>query len=263
MKVKRGKRNSQRKLGGETSEKMFFIGANVAGLLNKVDSLHRIISVFTPGVIFIQESKFKRKNQLQLKDYDCFESVRVNSGGGGVFTAVHKALNPTEVHCDDAHDIVVVEATIHKLKRQIRFINGYGPQENQTEDIRTSSFDQIDLEIKKAKMAGALVCLQMDSNAKLGSTLIPNDPWPQSENGKLLEKVLIENELVLVNGKSLCKGSITRYRKTVNGIESSILDHFIVCCEMFSFVAEMIVDEEGTYSFTKYANKSGTKNPSK
>ena len=69
----------------------------------------------------------------------------------------------------------------------------------------------------------------MDSNAKLGSAIIPSDPRPQSDNGKLLEAVITENNLVVVNGKSVCKGTITRYRNTVNGEEKSVLDHFIVC----------------------------------
>ena len=99
----------------------------------------------------------------------------------------------------------------------------------------------------------------MDSNAKLGPTIIPSDPKQQSENGKLLANILSDNNLIVVNGQSLCEGSITRYRKTAVREESSILDHFIVCEEMFKYIKRMNVDETGIYSLTKYSNTSGTK----
>ena len=176
------------------------------------------------------------------------------------FTAVHKSLDPVSVPCDndEENEIMVVEATIAKDKK-IRLINGYGPQESSPEATRKSFFTQLDLEIKKAKMAGALICVEMDSNAKLGPGFIPLDPKEQSDNGKLLATVILENNLVVVNGEELCKGAVTRYRETVNNIEESILDHFIVCREMFKVVTEMVIDEAGVYSLTKFANKSGTR----
>ena len=82
----------------------------------------------------------------------------------------------------------------------------------------------------------------MDSNAKLGPKIIPNDPKEQSENGKLLEKVIAENDLVVVNGTELCNGVITRHRKTMNSLEESAIDHFIVCKDFFKHVINMIID---------------------
>jgi hypothetical protein len=141
----------------------------------------------------------------------------------------------------------------------VRFINGYGPQENSPLERRKPFFDHLDLEVKKARMAGSLVCIEMDSNAKLGPTIIPGDPKPQSDNGKLLEKVIVENDLVVVNATSVCEGLITRHRTTINGKEEAVLDHFIVCKEMFKLIKSMLVDEIGKYSLTKYTNKSGDK----
>ena len=103
-----------------------------------------------------------------------------------------------------------------------------------------------------------MIVLEMDSNAKLGPAIIPNDPKPQSENGKLLEAIVEENGLIVVNETEFCKGTVTRFRETVNGIEESCIDHFIVCKEFFQLVTEMVVDEAGTYCLTKFSNKSGT-----
>ena len=76
-------------------------------------------------------------------------------------------------------------------------------------------------------MAGTLVCIEMDANSKLGYELIPGDPKAKSKNGKCLQRVIEENNLVCVNSTDLCQGVITRYRKTVNSTEKSVLDYFV------------------------------------
>ena len=221
-----------------------------------MDSLIRISTVFTPGAIFIQETKAQRQNAFKIENYECFEMPRNNSCGGGLLTAVNKTLNPFLVPSDTDHEILVVQASI--AGKPIRFINGYSPQETMPETSRKSFFDQLDLEVRKSKLANMFICIKMDSNSKLGPRFIPSDPKAQSENGKLLERVIINNDLALVNGKDLCKGAITRHRLTVNGLEESILDHFIVCNELFTMVTGMKVDEEESFALTKYPNKTGT-----
>ena len=187
-------------------------------------------------------------------------SGQVGEVWGGQFF-VHSSLKPVSVSNDEEEEILVVEAELAKSK--VRYINGYGPQENSPEYTRKQFYDQLDLEIKKAKLAETLVCIEMDSNAKLGPSIIPGDPKPMSENGKLLEKVIVDNELIVVNATHICEGIITRYRKTVNGEEESVLDHFIVCRDMFKLVKNMKIDEIGQYSLTKYSNKTGEKSYAK
>ena len=50
---------------------MFILGANAAGLLNKLESFHRNISLFKPGVIFVQEIKVKVKIRLNCPSTLC------------------------------------------------------------------------------------------------------------------------------------------------------------------------------------------------
>ena len=110
------------------------IGANAAGLSNKMESLIRITTVFTPGAIFIQETKAQRQNKFKIENYECFELPRTNSCGGGLLTAVHKNLDPFIVPSDTDLEILVVQASL--VGKQIRFINGYGPQESMPENAR-------------------------------------------------------------------------------------------------------------------------------
>ena len=97
----------------------------------------------------------------------------------------------------------------------------------------------------------------LDAKSKLGSKIIPGDPNEQSENGKKLQKFVDENDLIVVNSTELCKGTITRYRKTVNSEEKSVLDYFIVCRQFFNLVLKMTVDEERKHCLTKYSTKTG------
>ena len=202
------------------------MGNNSAGLLNKLDSFYRNIENFKPGVYFIQESKCRIKNQIKHDEYIMFEMIRKNSGGGGLLTAVHKSLSPVSVSEDTDLEVLVVQGNIGTNK--VRFINGYGPQEG-PEEINSPFFDKLDFEIKSAQLAGTLICIELDANSKLGSKHVPGDPKEQTKNGKLLEKVIEDNDLIVVNGTDLCEGVITRFRKTINECEESVIDFFIVC----------------------------------
>ena len=124
LKVKRGKRKSKIRTENKYIENsMFILGSNAAGLINKKESFLRNIAIFKPAAYFIQESKVTQKNQVLVDDYIIFEHVRKHSGGGGVLTAVHKALNPISVSDEiEGEEIVVVEATTGR--RKLRLING-------------------------------------------------------------------------------------------------------------------------------------------
>ena len=62
---------------------MTIIGTNAAGLLNKKESLKRLINKFEPAVLIIQETKTRRKNKVKLNDYVTFEHIRKDKNGGG------------------------------------------------------------------------------------------------------------------------------------------------------------------------------------
>ena len=179
------------------------MGVNSAGLLNKKESFERNLNLFLTGVFFVQETKLRRKNKIKHPSYLTFEYLRENSSGGGLLTAVHKSLNPVSVSNDTEEEVLVVEATIGNKK--VRFINAYGPQEDDKDDVREGFFNRIDQEVKRSKLAGALVCIEMDANAKLGPRIINGDPKEQSKNGKLLENVVTENDLIIVNIEKVCK----------------------------------------------------------
>ena len=97
----------------------------------------------------------------------------------------------------------------------------------------------------------------MDSNSKLGPDIIANDPHSQSENGKILWDIICRNGLIVVNGMlEKCKGSITRRRETVNGVEQSIIDHVIVSHGLKEDIESLDIDECGNKAITNLGNRN-------
>ena len=185
-----------------------------------------------------------------------FKQLRKTSGGGGLLTAVHRNLSPVSVS-DDKENILVVQVKIGT--KDVRLINAYGPQDSSNEDSTMEFFNDLETEVMRSKLSGAMVCVELDANSKLGSEVIPGDPNEKSENGKKLHKFILENDLIVVNSEELCTGTITRYRKTINSEEKSVLDYFIVCRQFYNMVVKMTVDEERKYCLTKYSTKTGSK----
>ena len=95
---------------------MNIFGSNAAGLLNKTESFFRNISLFNPGVYFVQETKVPHKGKIKLNDYLIFESVHKVGGGGGLLTAVHKNLNPVSVGDEYEEEVLVVQTEIQDKK---------------------------------------------------------------------------------------------------------------------------------------------------
>ena len=55
------------------------MGTNAAGLKAKKDSLVENTQLFSPSVITIQETKFRKPGQLKLENYQIFEKIRPKS----------------------------------------------------------------------------------------------------------------------------------------------------------------------------------------
>ena len=244
---------------GENNNKcsnLTIIGNNCAGLTGKLKSLKRIIQKFTPAGIMLQETKFKKLGQLKLAEYEVFEKLRETNEGGGLMTIMHENLNPVLIPCGHSE---FLEVDISGNFGTIRTINSYGPQENWSLDIRTEYFIELESRIISAKSDQKLICIEFDANSKFGCNIIPGDPHEMSSNGKLLFDIFSRQDIIIVNSTNKCHGVITRYKKTVRGVEQSVIDYFAVCRQLFQNISEMTIDEERQNvlsRFYKYKNKT-------
>ena len=152
------------------------------------------IEVLKPLVFYAQETKFMKKGLFKVNNFEIFESIRP-TGGGSILTGIHASLNPIMISDGSNEDIeiLVVEGEIGG--RKCRFFNWYGPQESADIDKRVKFYAFLEEEIIKAKLQGALICIELDANAKLGPDIIENDPHEKSSNGELFHGVIVRNNL--------------------------------------------------------------------
>ena len=85
---------------------------------------------------------------------------------------------------DDDVEILTVQGKIGQ--KDIRFINAYGPQEDDDKDKIISFYEKLEEEIGLAFELDCWLMIECDANAKLGYEIIRNAPNQQSENGNLL-----------------------------------------------------------------------------
>lgn len=245
-KTRRGKRKS------EILNKNFsIVGTNAAGLKNKMPSLQNCITQLRPGVVFIQETKLYRKGQIKINEYEIFEQTRDKIHGGGLMIAAHEALEPVLVtEGDENAEILTVQGNVGGIP--VRFMTGYGPQENEILQKKLDFYQKLDEEFQSAKEAEAGIILELDANAKIGPEKDKISP-----NGQLLLDVVKAHSLTIVNSLPICEGKITRSRITDKLHEKSSIDYIIVCDQMLPFVSKMKIDEEKAFVLTKFSKTKG------
>ena len=96
---------------------------------SKLPSFKNELKRSEAGVFMVQETHFARKGKIEIPIFELFESIRKGKEKGGTMIGIHKALNHVLIsEYNDPFELVVVEIEI--ANRHIRFMSGYGPQEN-------------------------------------------------------------------------------------------------------------------------------------
>ena len=153
----------------------------------------------------------------------------------------------------DDIEIITVQAEIGKKK--IRIINGYGPQEDDDIEKVINFWQEFEVEVIKAKDENCFVIIQMDANAKVGNSIIKDDPHTRSSNGKIMMDVVERQHLVIANSLDICKGTITRQRIFEKKTEKSVIDYIIICEELLKYLIEISIDEERIHALSRYMKK--------
>ena len=178
-------------------ETITILSANANSLKNKITSLKFDIAQLHPHIIAIQETKIKRKSQIGLKGYEIYPTFR-GDNGGGVMIACLSSLDPVLIFEGEAEcEVLVVQVTLKS--KPLRIIAGYGPQECAPRTVRETYRNTIEEQVECAYLAGCMVLIAEDANAKLGQELIENDPHTMSENGRLLADMINRQNLFLIN----------------------------------------------------------------
>ena len=245
---RRGKRNSLALFTHDFK----WVGNNINGAKSKWASVKRWVRVKKPSILSLQETKFQVMGKHKLDGYITFEHLRSEkTAGGGIFMAVMKELNPALAR-DGGAEVEALTVDIHVKKMKISCITAYGPQEKDSREKKENFWQFLDEEALRAHNEGNGVIIQGDLDAWLGEGLIPLDKRRQNVNGKLMEEFLNRNNLTVVNGLSICKGLFTRIQNRNGRVEKSVLDFFVVCNKILSYITSMEVDDMKQNIATNY-----------
>ena len=254
LKVKLKNRKKRRINRKEILSKLKVFGTNANGIMSKKESFRNLLNTDSPDVFMIQETKLAKKNQLQLEDYEILEQVRKKKkGGGGIMIGIKKDVQTIPVDAspqDDEVEILVMEVQLKDMT--VRFLTGYGPQEDDEEDKINKFYCTLEEEIVACEERECGLIIELDCNAKLGKNIIEGDPHDMSNNGKLLWDIVQRRNCVVVNSTKKCHGSITRSRMKSGVKEESILDYVIVNPLIAPFVEEMNIDESKAKALTRF-----------
>ena len=193
-----------------------------------------------------------------MKKFHVFDAFRKNKENGVSLLGVHVGLKPVLIQeYSDTFELLVVQISV--ADKDICVITGYGPQETWTDDERMPFFTALEKEIASAELNGKSVIIAFDANSKLGPEHIPNDPKPQSKNGKVLSGIIKRHALFVVNGLVEKRtGIITRERHTVDGIEKTVIDFVVVSGDLMKHIESIHIDEKRVHVLTKnLKTKSG------
>ena len=168
-------------------------------------------------------------------------------------------LNPVLIkEYSDQFELLVVEIAVNNVK--MRVMSGYGPQENWDEKQKLPFFEALESEIASAELEARSVIICMDANSKLGPNYILGDPHGQSGNGKLLADILDRHALIVLNGvQEKCTGLYTREKRTVIGIEQSVIDFVIVSSNLMKHVQSIHIDGKRLNVLTRLTKRGNHK----
>ena len=217
---------------------------NIRGIKSKIDSLKNIIDEVQPTMFCITETHLIKKESVKIDGYKILRNDR-DQDGGGIMIGLQKQLK-------DIYTIVEKQKEVEESlwividNKQVAIRVGviYAPQESRTAKAKYKDmYQRIGNQIMLAKQNNQKLMLLGDFNCKIGQVINGNNS-EVSKSGKLFNKMIDDNKLLVLNTLNCCKGTWTREE----GGSKSVLDYVVMDQIEERAVSEIMVDEEKEYA---------------
>ena len=147
------------------------------------------------------------KDKVVMEGYTIYRNAR-NGDGGGVLIAIKdvlKGIMLKESNSKRKEESIWLSLTNNKTKIRIGIV--YNPQENKTtKDELEEVYGRIESEIKNArKMEQHIIVM----NCKFGD-LIDGNKEEISKGGKIMIKMIKENNMIILNSLEKCRGKMDK-----------------------------------------------------
>ena len=225
----------------QKGKKFNLMYANVRGLRSKLTCVNDLLNDVKPEIALFTETHLPDNKGIKFDGSSFFGKAREEKSGGGVGICVANHLKPIAAPHYSQRDLEILWVSIHR-PNQVPIAVGvyYGKQENVSLEDINEEFHNLTEEILERKASGEVV-LCMDANTKIG--LMGESA---SRNGKLLLELVEECDLMIMDGKAICEGMITRQNRK-NMSEISAIDLVIASHEASVWIKKVRIDELGEF----------------
>lgn len=247
--VKRRKiRRSRRKK--KHREIINLVYSNIQGITKKKESLVHIMEELECDICLLAETLTKTVN---IENCRCFTPIK-SIGQNVCILMRNKLLHNKAIKLYEPNEIInLMGIRIEMLNCGVRVFTAHLKQQSTTsqEDV-AAQFEEIRIQFQDANKCNEGMIIIFDSNVHVGKTVVLGSTEDQDRGGKILMKMISEENLVLLNAMDLCSGVITRVDPR-NG-NGSTLDLAICNQFMCDNICEMKIDEDQNFIPTNYAS---------
>ena len=214
--------------------KVYYV--NTRGIKSKLNSIERIASELDPQVMCITETMLDKDEKIKISGYKNFYNGN-KSGKGGIIIAVKEKLAEVTVELEQiTEEYQSLWIKIDNTKTKINIGCVYAPQEKTRIDILSKMYEHVASRTTKARTDKEKIIITGDFNAKIG-----DNEKDTSKAGKLLKKMALEQELLILNKLPICEGKWTRI---LSEKEKSAIDYAMVLQEDEKYISKVKIDEE-------------------
>ena len=223
--------------------------SNIQGVTKKKESLMNIMEELNVDICLLAETMTR---VVTMDGCRCFTPNK--SVGQNVCVVLRNKLIDNDVIklYEPNETINLLGVRIEMLNSCIRIYTAHLKQQSTSlRDEITAQFDEMKKQFQDATKCNEGMLMIFDANVHVGGEVIKGVAEKQDFGGKELLKLVNDENLVLLNSLDLCSGVITRVDpRNGNGstIDLAICNQFMV-----GKVSDMIIDEDGVYKPTNYA----------
>ena len=126
----------KRKYNGSYSSKVSILSCNAANIRNKLLSLEKVVNDLHLSIFCIQETHQVKIGSIKFRgseNFQIYEKIRMNKGGGGLAIGVLKEFSPTWMR-DGGNEAEALTIKFQVKNFNVRLVNAYAPQEYDNDD---------------------------------------------------------------------------------------------------------------------------------
>ena len=218
---------------------------------HEIDSLSNILKINQPDVVCLCETRLGEKEEWDIEGYEAIPN-NYKRGQEGLFVAARGGTFVSLEKVSDDH-VNILSVQIVYPNHTFRVIVCHGPQEDDETEIRQEFFDNVLVEIERARAAEETPIVLGDMNAKISEK--DGDIVADSFNGKMFINLIELSEMRVANFHQNSAGKWTRIQDSKRGTAKSVLDYILLNEQLMLLTNNIMIDEERCntpYRVTKF-----------